>query len=160
MWMTNELLSKIWVFLNEVRHPQSWRGHMRSFWEDFPFFMEQATCALIFFLDPSSQGVHNHHLVLRGKYPTQIGHHMWKIPAPKLAPTFGQHMEPPPQPSNANVTKNPTYLRYEIFICYFGLHDSGHHPTQNTFHSRRLPPHGSQTHQNIRWRPILGCLRI
>ena len=37
------------TYLDEVRHRQSWRGHMRSFWKISPFFMEQATCALIYF---------------------------------------------------------------------------------------------------------------
>ena len=45
---------------------------MRSFLGDVPFFMEQATCALILFLpNPYSQVVHNRHLVPRGKNATR-----------------------------------------------------------------------------------------
>ena len=58
-----------------------------------------------FFLNPSGQVVHDYHLVLREKNPTQIGHHMWVILAPNLAPPFEQHMESPPKTSNANLTK-------------------------------------------------------
>ena len=63
-----------------------------------------------------------------------------------LAPTLGQLMRPPPKTSNANLTRNPTCLKQEVFICYFGAHDSGHHPTPvDTFHPHRLPPSRSQT---------------
>ena len=110
---------------------------------DSPFFMEQTTQALVSFPNLSSQVVHNHHLVLKGK-KTQ----------PKLdiicegycllnsAPIFGQHIEPHPKTSNAKLTKNPTCLEYEVF----GPHGSGHHPTLvDTFHPPRLLPRGSQT---------------
>jgi hypothetical protein len=40
----------------------------------------------------------------------------------KLSPTFGQHMEPPPKTSNANLTKNPTCLEYKGFVSYFPVH--------------------------------------
>jgi hypothetical protein len=77
---------------------------------DFPFVKEQATCALgLFFSNPSSQVVHNRHLVLRGKKEkekriTQIGHYKYCIL--NLAHAFEQHLEPPhppkkKKPSNA-----------------------------------------------------------
>jgi hypothetical protein len=34
-----------------------------------------------------------------------------------LAPEFKQRMELSPKISNANLSKNPTCLEYEIFIC-------------------------------------------
>ena len=131
-----------WAIFDEVRHPQSWRGHMRSFWK-ISLFHGASNMYTTCFPNPSNQVVHNCHLVLRGKKPpTQIGHHMWKI----LAPTFGQHLEPPPKIRNANLTKIPTCLEFEVFICYFGPHGSEHHSTPiNTFHPCRLPPNGSQT---------------
>ena len=59
-------------------------------------------------------------------------------------------MEAPPKTSNVNLTKKPTSLEYEVFICYFGQRGSGHCPTPiDTFHSRRLPPSGSQTPTRI-----------
>ena len=96
------------------------------------------------------------------KKPTKIGHHFFKrYWLLNLPPTFGQHMEPPLKTSNANLTKRITCLEYEVFICYFGPHGSGHHPPPgDTFHPRRLPPSGLQTHKNIRWRPISGCMSI
>jgi hypothetical protein len=111
------------------------------------FLMEQATRALFSFPNPYSHVVHNHHLVVKGKEIQPkldiICEGYWLL---NLAPTFGQHMEPPPQISNAKLTKNPTCLEYEVFICYFGWRGSGHHPTLvDTFHPRRLPPNGSQT---------------
>jgi hypothetical protein len=39
-------------------------------------------------------------------------------------------MGPPSKTNNANLTKIPTCLENEVFICYFGPHDHGHHPTQ------------------------------
>ena len=52
------------------------RGPHEVILGDFPFFTEQATCALIFFPNPTGQVVHNCHLVIREKNPTQIGHQM------------------------------------------------------------------------------------
>ena len=50
-----------------------------------------------------------------------------------------------PKQVNANLTENLVCLEYEVFICYFGPHDSGHHPTPiNTFHPHRLPPNELQ----------------
>ena len=75
------------------------------------------------------------------------------------ASTFWQLMRSPPKTSNANLIKNPTCLEHEVFICYFDSHGSGHHLTQvDTFHPHKLPPSGSQPHQNIRWRPVSGCM--
>ena len=117
-----------WANLEEVRHPQSWRGHMRSYL--FTFFMEQATCALSIF---QIHLVHNRHHVLRKrkkkKTPPKLGiicESYWHL---NLALAFEQHLEPPPKTSNANLSQNPTCLEYEVFICYLGPHGSGHHPT-------------------------------
>ena len=75
--------------LDEVRHLRSWRGHMRSFWEISPFsWMEQATCAPSFFLNPSNQVVHKHHVVLRRKPHPYWASYYVKISAPK----FGSHI--------------------------------------------------------------------
>ena len=72
--------------------------------EDFLFFMEQATCALVFFfllktiqLSYAQQSP----CPKEEKNPTQFGHHMWKI----LAPTFGQHMEPLPKHKQCQTNK-------------------------------------------------------
>ena len=70
-----------------------------------------------------------------------------------MAPKFGSRLHLgnswnhlPKLTSNAKLTKNLTYLEYEVLICYFGSHGSGHHPILvDTFHSGRLPPSGSQT---------------
>ena len=67
MWMKKELLLKLWVCwanLDEVHHPQSWRGHMRSFWEISPFSWSKHHLHQ-FYLYPSSQVMHKHHIVLR-----------------------------------------------------------------------------------------------
>ena len=110
-------------------------AHMRSFLGDFPFVMEQAICALTFSKSIQSSCAQSSPCP-KGKTPTQIGHHMWKI----LAPTFVQLMRLPPKTSNAKVTKKPLCLEYEAFMCYFDPHGSGHHPTLvDTFHPCRLP---------------------
>ena len=112
MWMTNELLPKIWVFganLDEVHHPQSWRGHMRSFSEISHFSTEQATCAhMIFLPNPSSQVEHKRHLVLRTKKktPPKLGiicERYWLL---NLPPTFGQHMGTTSQNKQCQPNKN------------------------------------------------------
>ena len=108
-------------------------------------FMEQATCALHFFPNPYGQVVHNSHLVLRKKTPPKLDiicERYWFL---NLA--LEQHMQLPPTTNNANLSKNPTWLEYEGFICYFDpQHGSGHHRTiMNTFPPRRLLPTGSQT---------------
>ena len=58
------------------------------------------------------------------KDPTQIGHHIcerhW---LPTLAPAFEQHMELPPKRCNANLTKNPTCLGFEVFILPLSQND-------------------------------------
>ena len=81
----------------------------------FPFFMEQATCALGF-PNPPGQVVHNHQLVLKrmGKkilkkknpnwalYVEDIGSYIWLL---NLAPEFEQHMKPLSKKSDANLNK-------------------------------------------------------
>ena len=64
-----------------------------------------------------------------------------------LAPTCGQLMSSHPRTSKYQPNKkNPTCLEYEVFLCYFGPHGSGHHPSGvDTFHPRRLPHSGTQT---------------
>jgi hypothetical protein len=68
----------------------------------FPFFMEHATCALIFF---SSKSIRSNCAQLlpcpKGRKPHQIGHHMWKI----LALVFGQLMGLPPKQAMPNKQK-------------------------------------------------------
>ena len=140
MWMTNELLPKSWVFLSKFRwslSPSKLEGHMRSSLGGFPFFIEQATCTLVFFLpNPSGQVVHNHHLVLRGKKNTHsYWHHMWKITSPKFASYIWAAHVTASQNKQYQPNKNVTCLEYEVFICYFGPHGSGHQPTPvDTFH--------------------------
>ena len=68
MWMTNELLPKIWIFLGKIRwspSPSKLEGPHEVILGDIPIFMEEATCALSFFPKPSSQVVQNRHLVPR-----------------------------------------------------------------------------------------------
>jgi hypothetical protein len=97
-----------------------------------------------FFPNPSGQVVHNRHLVLRGKTPPKLVIIFERYWFPNLTPTFEQLMGPPPK--QTNLTNNPTCLEHEVFICYFGPHGSGHHPTLvDTLHSHRLPPSESQT---------------
>ena len=71
---------------------------MRSFLGDFSFFMEQATCALIFLLpNPFGQVMHNHHLVLRGKTPPKLGIICERYELLNLALTYRQLMGSPPK---------------------------------------------------------------
>ena len=52
MWMTTELLPKIWVFVSKCRWsptPSKLEGPHEVILGDIPFFMKQATCALSFF---------------------------------------------------------------------------------------------------------------
>jgi hypothetical protein len=162
MWMTIELLNNSCVFLRKFKwspSPLKLEGPHEVIFGYLPFFMKQATCTLIFSWIHLVKLCTTVTLSWGEKNPTQIEHYMWKILALNLARTFGQHMEPPPKTSNANLTKNHACLEYEVFIYYFGPHANGQHPTLvDTFHPCRLPPSGSQTHQNIRWRPILGCM--
>jgi hypothetical protein len=111
--------------------------------EDFSHYMEQVTCALVFFLQsPSAQVVHNRHCVLRERTPPKLYIICDKYQHLHLAPTFEQHMEPPPKTSNAKLTKSPTCLEYEVFKRYFGPHGGGHYPTLvDTFHPHRLYYH-------------------
>ena len=91
--------------LDEVRHPQSWRGHMRSFWETSLFHGARNMCTH-FYPYSSSQVVHHCHLVLMWKTPPILGiicDIYWLLNMP---PTFGQHMERPPKTSNVNPNKN------------------------------------------------------
>ena len=89
MWMTNELLPEIWGFflanLDDIHQPQNWQGHMRLFWKIAPFSWSKQLVHS-FFPKPFNQVMQNRHLVLKGeKPPTQIGHHMQRIFAPKIA---------------------------------------------------------------------------
>ena len=73
---------------------------------------------------------------------------------PIICENFGSHIwathETTPKTSNANLTKIPICLKYEGFICYFGPHGSGQHPTPiHAFHPRWLPPSGSQNPNRI-----------
>ena len=121
-WATPKKIGSFWAILNEVHHPQSWRGHMRSFWE-IPFFMEQATCALSFFVffqislvklcttATLSQGKKK-----KKKSTPKLGiicERYWLL---NLAPRFEQHMDLAPKTSNTNLTKNLTCLEYENFF--------------------------------------------
>ena len=162
--MKDELLPKLCYLLSKFRRspsPSKSEGPHEVILRDFPFFMVLTTCALMFFPNPSGQVVHNHHLVLREINPIQIGHHMWNILALEFGSYISAHMELPAQTTNAYPTKNNACLDYEVFICYFGPHGSGHHPTPiNTFHARGLPPSELQTHESIRWQPISDCMSI
>ena len=55
--------------LDKVRHSQSWRGHMRSFGEIFPFSWSKQHVHSFFNPTPSGQVVHNRQLALRKKIP-------------------------------------------------------------------------------------------
>ena len=160
MWMTNELLIKIWGLWSKFRwslSPSKLEGP--GTWGilgDFPFFMKWATCALIFSKSKRSSCAQPPPCS-KGKEPPKLGiicERHWLL---ILAPPFGQHMKTPSKTSNANLTNNPTCLEYEVFICYFGPHGGEHHPTPvDTFHPCGLPPSGLQTHQNIRWQSFSG----
>ena len=85
---------EIGVFFSKFRwsrSPSKLKEPHEVIWEDFPFFMEQATCALIFFKSIRSSHAQLSPCLKVKKNPIQIGHHMWKI----LALKFGQHMELP-----------------------------------------------------------------
>ena len=68
--MTNELLPKNWVFFSKLRRsssPSKLEGAHDIILGEFPFFHEASNiCINFFFPNPSSQVVHNHHLVLWG----------------------------------------------------------------------------------------------
>jgi hypothetical protein len=88
--------------------------------------------------NPFGQVLHNRHLVLRGeisKSPKSgiICERYWLLNLdPKCGFYIGQHLKLPLTTSNANRTKNPTCLKFEIFIYYFGAHG-----TQNMIFSVR-----------------------
>jgi hypothetical protein len=127
MWMTSELLPEFWDFWSKFRwSPSSSKleGPHEVILGDIPFFMEQATCALIFSKSIQSSCAQLSPC-LKGKNPTQIGHHMWKI----LAPKFGQHTKPPPKNKKCQPNRKSHMLGVWEFICYFGPHGIGHHPT-------------------------------
>ena len=137
MWMTNELLlKKLGVFFfSKVRwspSPSKVEGPHEVILWDFPFLMEQATCALISFLfqiHPVKLYMHNHHLILRGKNPTQVGHHMWKILASKFWSYIWATLATASKNKQCQLNKKSTCLEFVVFICYFGSHGSGHQPT-------------------------------
>ena len=94
MWMTNELLPKIWVFWANLNETQSWRGHMWSFCEISPFSWSKQHVHQVI-PNQSNQVVHNPHIVQAKRKrirPIQNGDYMWKILAPKFHFAFEQHM--------------------------------------------------------------------
>ncbi len=125
-------------------------GSHEAIWGDFPFFMEQATCALI---SSSFKSIWWSCGQLspcpKGKTPPKLGIKCERYRLLNLTLTFEQHMEPPPKTSNAKLTKkNPTCLEYEVFICYFGPHGS-------------IPkeiPSIYTNHPNIRWWLVSSCM--
>ena len=144
-WQMSCSKNKIGLFWANLDGVFTLKGHMRSSWKISFFFMQQATPALIF-----SKSVwlimHNYHLVLRGKFSPNVDIVSKRYLLLNLGSSIGQHMELPPKTSNTNLTDNPTCLEFGVFICYFGPHGSGHHPTLvGTFHPCRLPPSGLQT---------------
>ena len=128
-----------------------------------PLFHEASNMRTHFFSpNPSGQVMHNCHLVHEVEIPEPNwtsyvkanGFWFWVL-------HFGQCLELPSKTNDANLTKNSICLEFEVFICYFDPHDRGHHPTPvDAFHPRGLPPCRSQTHWNIKWQPILGCMSI
>lgn len=80
--------------------------------------------------NPSSQVVHNCHLILKEKKTHQIRHHMLNT----LAPKFGSYDWAPHGTASQNQAmpnqqkQNPTSLECDVYACYFGTHGSGHHP--------------------------------
>ena len=154
VWMTNELLPKIWVFganLDEVHHPQGWRGHMTSFWEISPSSWKQKTCALSFF-SPSGQVVHNRHLVLRKKKkkkktPPKLGIICERDCLVTLDPAFEQRMEPVPQKQAMPTEQKSPHAWSMRFLCVILAHmvvDTTLHQLI-PFNPRTLPPSGLQT---------------
>ena len=122
--MTNQLCPNIWVFFEQnemkfvIASPSKLEGpHLKVILGDFPLFMEKATCA-----QPLP--------CPKEKSPTKIGHRCERYWLLIWAPAFEQHMELPPQNKQCQPNKYPTCLEFEVFICYLGAHDSGHHPTQ------------------------------
>ena len=102
-----------------------------------------------------------------GTNPHQFGHPRWKCVNCKLERSqvvifaLDTHWVAHGTTSHnsSKPSKNPTCLVYGFYICYFDPHDSGQHPKLvHTFHPRRLPPSGLQTHENIIWQPILDCM--
>ena len=131
----------------------------------FPLFHGASKMCANCFPNPSGQVVNNHYLILRGKFytPPKLGIVCDKI----LTPKFGSYIWATHGTTSQNKqcqSKNniPTCLEYEVFICYFDSHGSGHHPTLvDTFHLH-VDCHlvGRKPHQIIRWRPISGCMTL
>ena len=141
----------LWWNLDEVRHPQSWRvtwGYFRKFPnKQFQFH----GCELdynIFLL-----------WIFEGNWTT-FARSYWHM---SRAFIKGPTCETSSQNKQFQSKRRSDMLGVWGFcICYFGAHGSGHHhPTPvDTFQPSRSPPSGLQTHQNIRWWPILGCMKI
>ena len=81
-WLTNELLPRIWGFLRKFRwslSPSKLKGPRWGEFGRFSLFHGASNmCTHFIPPNPSSQVVHNHHLVLREKNSTRIAHYMWK----------------------------------------------------------------------------------
>ena len=118
IWMTNVLLLEIWVFLNKSRwSPSSSKleGHMRSILGDFPFFMEQATCALIVFQIHLARLCTSITLAKRKKTPFKlciICRRYWLL----HIDNSWKHL---PNQANANLTKMSYMLRVWGFYMLF-----------------------------------------
>ena len=129
-WSQNIVFS--WWNVDEVHHPQSWRVTLGR----FGVFPHQAIPTVHMwtglFCYENLKSIRPH---LKSRKD------IWAGPSSR-----GQLVQPPPNTSISKLTKISTCLEHEVFICYIGSHDSGHCPTPTeAFHSRRLPPHRSQT---------------
>ena len=126
MWVRNELFQKFgitWANLSEVCHPQSWRGHMSSFWE-ISLFSWSKQHVHSFFCSFQIHPIKLCTIVLRLifwnnnrlkikkiKKNTHIGHHI------RLGNTWNYISK-----QQFNLLKNPTCLEFEIFLMLFWPH--------------------------------------
>ena len=99
---------KNWGFgwnLGEDNRPQSWRVTWAHF-GIFILWLRVNNMCTKKIPNASGQVMHNYHLVLSKKNPTQIGHHVWKA----LAPKFRQLMGPPPKKRNSKLCNKNFYM--------------------------------------------------
>jgi hypothetical protein len=125
---------------------------MRSFWKISSLSWSKQHLHS-FFLNPSSQVEHNHHLVLRGKTPPNVGiicERYWLL---NLAPIFGHHIEVPPKTTKCQPNKKNLHS-WSVRFLYLIL---AHMIAGTTLDQWKPPIHvdchlvGHKPHHNVRW---------
>jgi hypothetical protein len=125
-----------------------------------PLFHGASNMCNKFFPNPSNQVLHYLHLVLRGNNPTQIGHHMWNILAPKFGSCIWATHENAPQNNKCQPNKKVLHawsMRFlYVILAHMVMGTTLHQYIP--FHPRRLPHGGSQTPVGYYVATHFGCM--